>query len=113
LTGGLKGVDFKDYQALKATAENNHEWCEIANLATAKTSKAESLVNSLIQENREIIGILQKHFPQAHKLVTDYLAEQRKKQQRNDTPPQTLSFDEIQKNINATKTQPNATVDVQ
>jgi hypothetical protein len=103
LTGGLKGVTFKEYQALKATAENNHELYEIAKKAESKTAEAAKTANSLKNEIQAILEVLKNHFPQTHEKIMDFLEKRRGKRQNETRQPKIKTFDEIQKEINAVK----------
>jgi hypothetical protein len=106
ITGGLKGVTYREYQALKATAEHNHELIGVTNAAIQETAKVKEIAIALKQENQAIMQALQTHFPHACKVIADSLESlKRKKAQANEPlpPPKALSLEEIQRSIKAQK----------
>jgi hypothetical protein len=103
LTGGVKGVNFKEYQALKETAAHNHELVNLYNHATQETAKAQGLAAATNKVNQAILGFLQNHFPDTLKQVVAHLDSLRKKQRGETVPPQprALSLEEVQKEARA------------
>jgi len=101
LTGGLKGVSYKDYQALKATAEQVDGWQVTANEAVNQLDRLTAEVQRLQGLYGKTMKFLEKHFPETFRHVKNQLYPPQS--------PQSLSLDQFSqeaKKIRATQQRP-------